>query len=443
MINNTNQETPKTIIYNAHAHCFTIDHVPDYFAKGYLPVKLSWIRNLGFINWLIRHLPKILRGKNDMLDRLSNLLKYTELRNQEGKITQEKIVQQLSYYYPKDSKFVLLTMDMEYMDAGLPPIKFKEQLAELASIKRNPNYKERIFPFLFLDPRRISPIAGTKEDFVGEEFVLQVKEYMSSGIYQGFKLYPPIGYYPFDKNLKELYQFAVQNNIPITSHCITGVVHYRGENKPEWMTHPYTGEYAPGKKAKEYANNLAHPLNYECLLNKDILRKLWNDETVDLSELKICLGHFGGEDEWVDFMENPWLPDKGLIGDDSDINTKYNWFKKEGFEKLSEAEKLRCTPFSWFSICCDLIKKYNNVYADISYTLSEPKMFPLLKVVLGNNKRIREHTLFGSDFYVVSKAGAERDLCLQLRGYLGEDLFRQIAERNPREFLKNDFNSNV
>jgi hypothetical protein len=70
-------------------------------------------------------------------------------------------------------------------------------------------------------------------------------------------------------------------------------------------------------------------------------------------------------------------------------------------------------------------------------------MFPLLKVILENNDRIRTHTLFGSDFYVVSKAGAERDLCLQLRGYLGEELFRQIAEVNPRNFLKNKFNPNT
>ncbi|MFI5196058.1 MAG: hypothetical protein ACHQD8_03125 [Chitinophagales bacterium] len=70
-------------------------------------------------------------------------------------------------------------------------------------------------------------------------------------------------------------------------------------------------------------------------------------------------------------------------------------------------------------------------------------MFPLLKVILESNDKIKTHTLFGTDFYVVAKEDAERDLCLQLRGYLGEELFKQIAEINPKEFLKNKCNQNI
>ncbi|HXB41363.1 MAG TPA: hypothetical protein VNZ49_12530 [Bacteroidia bacterium] len=429
-------------IYNSHAHCFTIDHVPDYFAKGYFPVKISWLRKYGILKWLVANLPKIISWKAEMLQRLSNLVIYADEK------TQEDVIKNLASYYPANAKFVLLTMDMEYMDAGDPPVKFKEQLKELEDLKiYSKELKDKIFPFIFIDPRRVTAKKEKESDFVGNEFVDKVKEYINNGTYTGLKLYPPIGYYPFDKGLKELYQFALDNQLPLITHCIKGVVHFRGDKKPEWTVHPVTGQNLPGDKAKDYANNLAHPLNFECLLNKKILRELWNDPTVDFSKLKICLGHFGGEDEWDDFLENPWIPDVGLTGDDSLIDIKHPWFKGEDFDTLykTEKEKLEHTPFSWFSVVCKLITnpEYENVYADISYTLSDPKMYPLLKVVLESNETIRKRVLFGTDFYVVAKAGAERELCINLRGYLGEELFKQIAETNPREFLKNKLNQNV
>lgn len=422
-------------IYNCHAHCFTIDHVPDYFAKGYFPIKIRWLRKYKILKWLIAFLPKVIWWKSGMLNRLGNLVKYADVSSQ------KEVLAMIRNYYPSNAKFVMLTMDMEYMDAAEPPIKFKQQLEELAKMKQET--PELIFPFIFIDPRRLEKKA--ENDFTGEHFVEQVKKYISEGIYQGFKLYPPIGYYPFDKHLKELYEFAIENELPLITHCIKGIVHSRGNKKPEWSIHPITNQAMPGEKTKDYTNNLAHPLNYECLLNKEILRKYWNNDTVDLSKLKICLGHFGGEDEWDDFLANPWLPDTGLIGDSSKIDIGYPWFKQEGFENLSDKTKLKCTPFSWFSVICKLITNpdYPNVYADISYTLAEPKMYPLLKVILESNDTIRKRVLFGTDFYVVSKAAAERELCINLRGYLGEKLFKQIAETNPKEFLKTKFNPNV
>lgn len=420
-------------IYNCHAHCFTIDHVPDNFAKGYVPVRISWLRKSGILKWLVANLPNIIPWNADLFRRLSNLVIYADEENQ------EEIISKLRNYYPKDAKFVLLTMDMEFMDAGEPPVKFKSQVEELAKIKINSDkLKDKIFPFLFIDPRRIVSDPG---------FFIEAKGYFENKSYQGLKLYPPIGYYPFDIALKEFYQYAIENDLPLITHCIRGVVHYRGEKKPEWVRHPYTQEILPGDKARDYANNLAHPLNYECLLNPKILRELWKDETVDLSNLKICLAHFGGQDEWVDFLENPWLPDIGLTGLDSDIDIKHPWFKPTDFDEryTTAEEKSDHTPFSWFSVICQLItnKNYSKVYADISYTLSDPRMFPLLKLILESNEIIRNRVLFGTDFYVVAKAGAERELSINLRSYLGEELFQKIAVTNPKEFLRNKLNPNV
>jgi hypothetical protein len=52
---------------------------------------------------------------------------------------------------------------------------------------------------------------------------------------------------------------------------------------------------------------------------------------------------------------------------------------------------------------------------------------------------MKKRILFGTDYYVVTQKGAERELSIGIRSYLGEELFFQIAEDNVKEFLKSDF----
>jgi hypothetical protein len=65
-------------------------------------------------------------------------------------------------------------------------------------------------------------------------------------------------------------------------------------------------------------------------------------------------------------------------------------------------------------------------------------MLPLLKLILTKNDFINGRILFGSDFYMVSFKGAERELSIRLRSYLGEELFKIIAYDNPKKFLNNE-----
>jgi hypothetical protein len=59
----------------------------------------------------------------------------------------------------------------------------------------------------------------------------------------------------------------------------------------------------------------------------------------------------------------------------------------------------------------------------------------LLKVLLSDD-RVRARVFFGSDFYVVRNAKLEeRRRSVRIRAVLGEDVWRTIAEDNPREFL--------
>lgn len=53
---------------------------------------------------------------------------------------------------------------------------------------------------------------------------------------------------------------------------------------------------------------------------------------------------------------------------------------------------------------------------------------------------MKSKVLFGSDYYVVTQKNTEKDLHLNLRGYLGETLFELISNENPKKFLSTDWN---
>ena len=71
-------KTKNPVIHNTHAHCFTLDHVPNKFAKGYfpIPVRISWLRNSGILEWLVRKIPKLFKSDHDIAERMINLVKF-------------------------------------------------------------------------------------------------------------------------------------------------------------------------------------------------------------------------------------------------------------------------------------------------------------------------------------------------------------------------------
>jgi predicted TIM-barrel fold metal-dependent hydrolase len=414
-------------IANCHTHCFTINHVPDDFARGIfffhklLPIR--WIKKHGTIRWILKQLnkqwvisllKKISPTTVKTLDRLRSFASFYEVESQ------QQMIDLLRGYYPSNTKFVLLTMDMEFMAGGKPIVLFKEQLDELAQIKSLPEYKDILYPFVFADPRRANVTSI-------------VKQRIESGAFTGIKIYPALGYFPFDKRLKEVYEYEIEKDLPIITHCIRGAVYNRGSMKDIFRnqkTHPIaTSQPFVNDRKNHFTANFTHPLNYECLLNKDILRKHWNDDKIDLSKLKMCLGHFGGNDEWMNYLCDPWLPVEGSGNNPLDI--EHPWFN------VVERQEIKSRAYSWFSVACELMNQYDNVYADISYTLSDDRIFPLLKLMLTSShyEKISNKILFGTDFYVVSKAGAEREMSIKLRGYLGDQLFKKIAAENPKRFL--------
>jgi hypothetical protein len=103
-------------------------------------------------------------------------------------------------------------------------------------------------------------------------------------------------------------------------------------------------------------------------------------------------------------------------------------------------ENSSATSKSWLSKILDIMRsgEFPNLYADVSYTIFKiEEHSQILKVLLQDDK-VKTQILFGSDFYMVEQEEfLERRLAMSLRATLGEDLFTQIAETNPRQYLGN------
>lgn len=419
---------------NAHAHCFTIDHVPEDFFKalavGTNLLKISKIKKSSFlrfvihfgtssfIRWIVHWFSPNVASQ---LRRLHGLIKYSLHENQEA------LIDILSKYYEEKFRFVLLSMDMEEMSAGLPIELFHVQLEKLSILKSNPKYHDRIYPFVFAEPR--------KDNF--QNTILECLE-SKAAPFQGIKIYPAIGYYPFDKRLKSVYEYAIKHEIPVMTHCIDGPVYYRDclwkQFPDKYTVHPANPSQSTTPTSKyqnpaEFQLILSHPLNYECLLNKDIATNLFG-EPVDFSTLKLCIGHFGGEGEW----------NLAKIQTKKRNNSKYAQLQQ--FDPLDIKQPWLGEKYerhNWLTIIKALIGKYPNIYADISYTLHDKSTYPELKEMLADPS-LQNKILFGTDYYVVASVSEEPELISLLHKHFTSPELKLMMYDNPKRYLSSNLN---
>lgn len=390
----------------------------------------------------------------------------------------------LKAQYPRGTNFVLLPMDMEYMGAGKldPNYNYYKQLEEMAKLNR----KKEAFTFFFVDPRRIRDKKNNPNffdySFNNGTVTLKdsvIKTYIEVENFSGFKIYPALGYFPFDLDLLPLWKYAADNGIPIMTHGVKGVIYYRGNiHKQKWHTHPvFTESLHGGKdgepllfdefKNEEFQSNFTHPLNYMCLLEEPLLRKLVGQSNnkdlqrlfgykdmnepmaYNLSKLKICFAHYGGAEEWNKFLETDrdyysqqlmTKPKTGIllkIENDKEIP----WGRYEHLWKYTD----------WYSIISSMMIQYENFYADISYIVSDTELYPVLRSTISRSEgienyftenltyqskdKLRRRVLFGSDFYVVRSQKSDKDIFAEIKSYLTEEEFDLIARDNPHEYI--------
>ena len=421
---------------------------------------------LWFILRRVNRFVKLLPGQHmtELLKRYLNIVRFANYRDQ------WRVYDRLVKQYPPGSQMIVLPMDMAFMKAGPPRREYGEQLKALAEIKKK--HEGKIHPFLFVDPRRTE--AGGKPFFIYEASEGKItlgdcciRDYMEGQSFSGFKIYPALGYFPFDVRLLPLWKYAADRGIPLMTHCIRGVIYYRGRKEKEWDTHPVFRQYLgpedpkynagpndfvpmllPQMKAADVQEIFTHPLNYACLYKKELLIKIVREHPAlypvfgydqatdtmkyDLSGLKLCFGHFGGEDEWLKYFEK----------DRSNYGHHLVQFPAQGIDfirnasgAIRESHDNIWHSADWYSIICSLMLQHEQVYADISYILhGNQAIMPLLRTTL-QHPVLRTRVLYGTDFYVVRNHKSDKNMLADMRGGLLEQEFDQIARLNPRAYL--------
>lgn len=356
---------------NCHTHIFSKNHIP----KDFLPFGLVRLLAKKKTTKVIAKFLNLIHPftHDDLLDRYANFIKtcnqtQRQILNNLIKIHYDGVLKNKKNNIFKNLKFCLLAIDFEFMQDDYKnkmeyyfKSDYAEQIAELEELKKI--YKDNVLLFFCIDARRkdITEIA---------------KNAIESGTFTGFKIYPALGFYPQDKRLLDIYEYAEENQIPIVYHISKGGIYYRGEASG-WFNNHFSIRQ---KDCYQYTN----PENFKELL------KIF-------PKLKINLAHFGGETDWREYI-------KGTKDEE-------NWVLK----------------------ILDLIQNNENVYTDISYIGYIYEFLPYAKILL--NTCCKNKLLYGSDFYMVEIDKPEQDYLSNVFNIFNSDELQTIAYFNPKRFL--------
>jgi len=146
---------------------------------------------------------------------------------------------------------------------------FRDHFLELSALQQK--YPKAVFPFLAVDPRR----PNITQLVTNGKVISSGKKIISKdGPFYGIKIYPPLGYFPNDPRLDDIYAYCQLKDIPITAHC-----------QPVSFVNPLD----PIPNPSQY---FAHPNNWKSVLQK-------------FPSLRLNLAHFGGVDSVIAYANDP------------------------------------------------------------------------------------------------------------------------------------------
>lgn len=387
-------------ITNAHSHVFTGGCAPDYFFKIALPSVLHrWADEIKWFlekPWMRGIVKRLARRRGD--GALMRYLQFIEVGTQN---TQEEVFLCMKKAYASlgpDVRFIALTLNMDHMDTQESRhARIDTQLAEAERVRLH--YPNNFFPFVGVDPRHLQGMV--LRDWVREKF--------DRGMFFGIKLYPSLGFFPFDPALDELYRWAASAGVPVMTHCTRSGSFYTGS-----MANVLTSDTPPSlrsndgamvdihKRVKTYRSNewLMKTNKYACnvFLHPDNFRPVLNAHP----GLKVCFAHFGGDDQMLK-------------------------------EEKHELDKRNIDKDNFHDKVIRMMNDYPSVFTDISYTLYEPKVYAAFKAEIAGPRGPR--ILFGTDFFMTLREKPEADLLSQCITSLGIGAFNQIAVSNTDRYL--------
>lgn len=417
---------------NVHSHIFTMKNAPEYFLSLYMPKQIAKLfdsaTNTKAGVLLFKNIIKIFgeQGKR--------YVSFLELGKSKD---QFQVFNELMAQYPeKAMEIVALTMNMEYIGAGKSESGFDGQLQEVIDIKRK--FPDNLNVFMGIDPRWKS--SGTELRKTVERYFETKVMSGDKSIYPlcGLKIYPSTGFYAFDEKLKETFEWAADNGVPVMTHCyyLGGIFNYNKATIMESLNpfDPYSGtiydkptyidEWKFGKWIKgsnEIANNrkncsyFLEPASYESMM------RFFDTKN---HKLKMCMAHFGG----IKQIE------ASLIGTkETEQKTPY------GVKKVN-----------WFTQIQQLLSDYEGVYTDISYGVAEAairKNDKLFETFFQEaNKPYGKKILFGTDFFMTEMQNSENTTYARFKKFAsaktlsdGENYWDSIAKNNTNKFLDSKY----
>ena len=243
-------------ITNCHIHTFTTKHTPLYFPYRVVAIFRLMPKLVQFLRWVFSFLP---------WDNVYQFLVRMENFHRTGnRGTQEDVFREVRHYYPGDTRFVVLPMDMELIGHG--PVsrgieKQHDELAELAA-----KFPENLIPFATVFPDRPNAV---------DEFTRCIDDLG----FRGLKLYNKLGFAPDHRVLMtDVYPICVERDLPVMVHCSRGGVYGKG-----W--------------SQEDCDRVTAP-------------EAWKPVLGAFPNLRICLAHFGGDRDWHDYIDTGFDPDK-------------------------------------------------------------------------------------------------------------------------------------
>jgi predicted TIM-barrel fold metal-dependent hydrolase len=314
---------PKPIT-NAHIHVFDARCAPDRFflvlpawvvRRFAQPLKSLLMSRAGLA--LINNLSWLTSSINDK-GKIARYIAFTKIGSERSQEDVFQMALKVGKQYDASIRLIGLTLNMDHMDSEPSnPLNYKNyatQLEEVKNIKRNS--PKHFFPFLCIDPRHKTgaDLRDWVKDQLTDGFEHQGKLYR---YFYGLKIYPAMGFFPFDPALEEVYAYAEEYGIPIMTHCTRGGSQYIGKyiqqlipKEPKIMLSTQKADDAFGeikKLIEKYDNNgwiknspignndkacdlFTHPQNYIPVLEK-------------FPKLKICIAHMGGEGEFYKTTE--------------------------------------------------------------------------------------------------------------------------------------------